>query len=247
MNLSEKEVRAATSLPTKSHPTLEQLRRVLGTMPADTDIDRRDRAVFALIMLTGMRVDAVASLRLKHVDLDLMQVVQNPTQVRTKNSKLIETILLPLGEDVERAFTGWVVYLRTKQLYGEDDPVFPQTDSTHDSSRGFVHEGLKPVCWATSAPIREIFKRAFKAANVKYHSPHRVRDTVVEHGYRWCRTPEQIKALSQNLGHSNVATTLTSYGAIPLHRQRELIRTAGKQDEKEEKLDRLLELLERMS
>jgi hypothetical protein len=38
-----------------------------------------------------------------------------------------------------------------------------------------------------------------------------------------CRTSEQIKAWSQNLGHENVATTLTSYGAIDPHRQGEVI------------------------
>jgi hypothetical protein len=34
-----------------------------------------------------------------------------------------------------------------------------------------------------------------------------------------CRTPQQIKAWSQNLGHEHVATTLTSYGAIDPHQQ----------------------------
>jgi hypothetical protein len=38
-----------------------------------------------------------------------------------------------------------------------------------------------------------------------------------------CQTPEQLKAWSQNLGHENIATTLTSYGAIDPHRQGEVI------------------------
>ncbi len=38
-----------------------------------------------------------------------------------------------------------------------------------------------------------------------------------------CRTPQQIKAWSQNLGHENVATTMTSYGTIDPHRQGEVI------------------------
>jgi hypothetical protein len=38
-----------------------------------------------------------------------------------------------------------------------------------------------------------------------------------------CRTPEQIKAWSQNLGHENIATTLTSYGKIDPHRQGDVI------------------------
>ena len=34
-----------------------------------------------------------------------------------------------------------------------------------------------------------------------------------------CRSGEEIKAWSQNLGHENIATTLTSYGKIDPHRQ----------------------------
>lgn len=34
----------------------------------------------------------------------------------------------------------------------------------------------------------------------------------------------QMKAWSQNLGHTDVLTTFTSYGAVPAHRQGELIR-----------------------
>jgi hypothetical protein len=38
-----------------------------------------------------------------------------------------------------------------------------------------------------------------------------------------CRTPRQIKAWSQNLGHENIATTLTSYGTIDPRQQGEVI------------------------
>jgi site-specific recombinase XerC len=38
-------------------------------MPADTDVERWDRALIALILLTGARDNAIASLWLKHVDL----------------------------------------------------------------------------------------------------------------------------------------------------------------------------------
>jgi hypothetical protein len=34
-----------------------------------------------------------------------------------------------------------------------------------------------------------------------------------------------MKAWSQNLGHTEVLTTFTSYGAMPTHRQGELIRS----------------------
>lgn len=40
-------------------------------------------------------------------------------------------------------------------------------------------------------------------------------------------TPEQMKAWLQNLGHADVMTTFTSYGAVPVHRQGELMRAAA--------------------
>ncbi|WDR06671.1 hypothetical protein PSQ90_04190 [Devosia rhodophyticola] len=43
-------------------------------------------------------------------------------------------------------------------------------------------------------------------------------------GERVCKTPEEFKAWSQNLGHNGVLTTLTSYGTVPDHRQADLIR-----------------------
>jgi hypothetical protein len=36
-----------------------------------------------------------------------------------------------------------------------------------------------------------------------------------------------LKAWSQNLGHDGVLTTLKSYGELPEHRQKELIREAA--------------------
>lgn len=46
-------------------------------------------------------------------------------------------------------------------------------------------------------------------------------------GERICRTPEELKAWSQNIGHERVLTTLTSYGKVPAVRQAELIRGMG--------------------
>ena len=245
LNLSEKDVRAAGAAPSKPFPKLEQLRRTLATMPVGTALARRDRALFALLMMTGIRDNAAASLLIRHIDLDRMLIVQDPATVRTKNSKLIESVLLPIGEEVERAFTDWVAYLRADLLYGPDDPVFPQTAHRIDPVRGPVADGLKPICWSNAAPIRAIFRRAFEGADLPYYSPHRVRSSIVDIAYRWCKTPEEFKAFSQNLGHSNVATTLSSYGTIALTRQHELIRNAGRGEDKEAKLDRLLDLMER--
>ena len=57
-----------------------------------------------------------------------------------------------------------------------------------------------------------------------YYNPHSLRKTLVRLGMEVCRTPEEFKAWAQNLGHDEVLTTFRSYGDVPTHRQRELIR-----------------------
>ena len=50
-------------------PTLEQVRHVIGAMPRDSEIQRRNRALVAFTLLTGARDSAIASMKLKHIDL----------------------------------------------------------------------------------------------------------------------------------------------------------------------------------
>ncbi|MFO1241199.1 MAG: hypothetical protein U1E64_12680 [Sphingomonadaceae bacterium] len=52
-NLSEKDVQVATARRDKPVPTLEQIHHVLATMPHETDIERRDRALVAFALLTA--------------------------------------------------------------------------------------------------------------------------------------------------------------------------------------------------
>ena len=60
-------------------------------MRAGSLLERRERAVVAFTIVTGMRDNATASLLLKHLDLENELVVQNPLEVRTKFSKKIIT------------------------------------------------------------------------------------------------------------------------------------------------------------
>jgi hypothetical protein len=46
-------------------------------------------------------------------------------------------------------------------------------------------------------------------------------------GQQLCRTPEELKAWSQNLAHLGVLTTFMSYGAISHPRQTEIITSLG--------------------
>lgn len=226
-NLNEKDVRIAKASREKPVPTLEQVHRVLATMSAATDIEQRNRALIALALLTGARGAALASLKLKHIDLREGCVHQDAREVRTKASKTFTTWFCPVGGDALEIIADWCEHLRTRLLWGDDDPLFPKTLIGLSATGGFRSIGLARDHWSGTDPIRAIYKEAFAAAGLPYFNPHCFRDAIVQLGERLCTTPEQFKAWSQNIGHERVLTTLTSYGKVPDSRQATLIRALG--------------------
>lgn len=249
LNLSRGEVASARSSPTRKVPTFEQIRAAIDAIPAKTDIEMRDRAVVAFIAVTGIRDRAVAALRLKHIDLDDLLVIQDPKEVPTKFSKRIETFFFPVGEDLEQIVIDWVRYLRGEKLFGNDDPLFPRTRVKANEEMFFEAQGIEPAFWASAAPIRAIFREAFATAGLPHFTPHSFRSTLAILGQRICKgDAELLKAWSQNLGHTNMLTTLTSYAHVSLHRQGELVRNAGrKAPDDDDKLDRLMRMVEKLT
>jgi integrase len=125
--LSAKDVRIAKSTRERSVPTPEQIRSCLAAMPSTTDIEKRNRALIAFTFLTGVRDGALASLKLKHVNLTEREVIQDAREVKTKFSKSFSTWFFPIGDNVQAIVEEWVLYLRDRKLWGNDDPLFPAT------------------------------------------------------------------------------------------------------------------------
>jgi integrase len=223
-NLSEKDSRVATARRDREPPTLEQIRQVLAIMPELTDIGRRNRALIAFAVLSGARDSAIASLKLKHVDLKNDQVHQDAREVKTKASKTLTTDFFPVGSDIRGIVVAWVTYLREERGWGNADPLFPATQVSLGPDRQFAASGLKREHWKSSAPIRAIFSQAFRSAGLEYFNPHSLRRTLARLGQCMCRTPEDFKAWSQNLGHEEVLTTFRSYGSVDPRRQRAILR-----------------------
>jgi integrase len=226
-NLSEKDTRVATARREKSYPTVEQVKHVLELMPSSSDVGRRNRALLAFTLLTGARDSAIASMKLKHIDLAAGTVLQDAREVKTKFSKTFTTAFFPVGSEVRRIVDEWVRYLRVEKTWGNDDPLFPATLVVVGPRLHFEAAGLKREHWSSAGPIRAIFREAFEAAGLSYFNPHSLRNTLVQLGEQLCRTPEEFKAWSQNLGHEKVLTTFNSYGHVALQRQGEILRALG--------------------
>jgi integrase/recombinase XerD len=223
LSLSDKDVRAAKAPTDRANPTLEQVLHVVESMTADTAIEKRNRALVAYVALTGTRDGAAVTLRLKHFDPARNLVIQNPNEVNTKSSKRISAFLLPVDDRLKAIFLDWVQYLKTDQLFGNDDPLFPKTKMAQDENDCFKADGLSQDFWANATPVRDIFKAAFQAAGLPCYSPHTFRHMIVSEMYRRELSVAEFKAWSQNLGHESAMTTLNSYGKLSLHEQEKLI------------------------
>ncbi|MGA2910059.1 MAG: site-specific integrase [Terracidiphilus sp.] len=225
--LSEKDTRIATAQRGRKAPTLEQVRHVIETMPSGNEIERRDRALVAFTLLTGARDSAIASMKLKHVDLKEACIHQDAREVKTKFSKTITTTFFPVGDGIQEIVADWVRFLREEKLWGNDDPLFPATCIVVGQTHQFEAAGLERAHWSTATRIRTIFREAFERAGLPYFHPHSLRKTLAKLGEQVCASPEQFKAWSQNLGHEQVLTTFLSYGSVAADRQIEIIRGLG--------------------
>lgn len=223
-NLSGKDTRIATAKRQQKKPTIEQIKHVISTMPTETELERRNRALVAFTLLTGARDSAIASMKLKHIDMIVGYVNQDAREVKTKYSKTFDTYFFPVGEEVLGIVAEWVAYLRDEKLWGDDDPLFPSTRIKVGASHQFEVAGQDQAHWSTATQIRKIFRDSFTNAGLPYFNPHSYRNTLVQLGQKVCKTPEDFKAWSQNLGHEEVLTTFLSYGGVACQRQGEIIR-----------------------
>ena len=211
--------------------TVDQIRAMVTAMPATSAIERRNRALVAITILTGARDNATASVCLKHLDLDDRQLYQDAREIRTKFRMSFTPWFFPVGEDFVNILADWKHELEDVHGFGDADPLFPQTEIPFGPNGDLLPARLKRECWANADPIRKVFREACTAANLPNFKPHSFRSTLAQLGSHLCTTPAEYKAWSQNLGHDGAMVTLTSYGTLPGYMQRDLIAGIAKRSD----------------
>lgn len=217
-----KDARAAQASTPRPVPSIAQVERTFEAMPSATSHQKRDKALIALLMLTGARIGAVASLRIKHIDLERQHVFQDAREVNTKNAKTMNTTFFPMGEDYVAALTDYLHHLHEDLMFGPEDAVFPKTELIRGPN-GFQVAGLARQPFASTGPLNEIVKDAFAAVQLPRYTPHSFRHMLILHGDKVCKTREAFKAWSQNMGHSSVLVSVSSYMTVSADTQREII------------------------
>ena len=225
---TEQDRRIAGARRERPVASVEDIKATLAAMPSASHVQQRDRALLAFALLSGARDGALASFRLKHVNLAARSIFHDGREVHTKGRKTFTSTFFPVGPEPEPIFADYLHMLKSDLGFGPDDPLFPSTAIGHDADRGFAVQGLTRDCWSTTQPIRRIFGETFAAAGLPSYNPHSLRKTLVLLGERMCRTPEEWKSWSQNLGHESEATTFLGYGEVPYHRQAEIMAALAK-------------------
>jgi len=68
--------------------------------------------------------------------------------------------------------------------------------------------------WKNTNSARVIFKKRFEAAELPYFNPHSFRHAAIKIAMSLCDTASDLKAVSQNLGHDSVSTTMRHYAVL---------------------------------
>lgn len=227
-NNNRKSARIAHTANEKAFPTPEAARHAFQAMPDSTEFEKRDKALFAFFMLTGARVGAAASLRLKHIDLFNGRVFQDPREVKTKAAKLIDTTFLPVDPDYLECFTAWVEFLRSEKFFGQQDALFPKSNPSKPVDGRFVPQGLSRDPFATTTPLNKIIRNAFAMVQLPEYTPHAFRTTLIKMASDRRLSMEEFKAWSLNIGHKTIAVSVELYLPVSRQRKQELIKAMAK-------------------
>jgi site-specific recombinase XerC len=203
-----KSPRMTIKLRSHENVTIDEV-NAIASAPVLETWEKRIRAAAVFWFLSGIRIGAFTTLPLKAVDVKKRRVLQlQNLGVRTKNQKDAVTYLFDISNllDVINAWDDevrsvcpedglWFAMISPKT--GEIDPL------------AHVKAGKHRDCRA-----RKDLKRWLTKVELPYHSPHKFRHGHATYGLKNAKDIGELKAVSQNLMHSNLSITDGIYGML---------------------------------
>lgn len=225
LRLSREDTRKATTSKNPHYPPLPYILK-LCSFEVKNEIDMRDRALIAFTSISGMRDLAIISLPIGCFDPDELLVSQDPNEgVKTKYSKLIYTTLFKFDQQLIDYILVWYKHLKEELFFDNLKPFFPATkiELMSATQHSFISNGVSKEFWSDAGAMRKIFKVRAEQMKLEYFAPHKFRHFAIREASNRAVTPEQLKAISQNVGHESIATTFFRYGAIDTQRVAKVI------------------------
>lgn len=165
----------------------------------------------SIAFLAALRADTITSLLIGHLDICNQVVVQNGRSSRTKNGKSRRIKFFP----VSPIFSKFVIAWKEELLefgFEDRDALFP-------GDKMLARNAAKPRSDAVPAmSSTHAVATAFETASArlgKSFSPHSAKHLIGRLSFTICKSPEEQKAWSLNMGHESEDVTLRYYKQIP--------------------------------
>jgi len=223
LRLSLKDTEKAKSSKPRKVIDLDKWEEMILNIDPQNEVELRGRAIFVCLILSGIRIDALLSLRVSDLNLEENYIYQDSTHVNTKFSQSHKTNLWKFRSEIKQILIDWVKILREEHNFADEDPLFPKIQITPNSQFQFEKDGFKKEFIKQPDVIRKELANQFTNANLDYHTPHTIRHSLTAMFMGFELNPEQLKAVSQNMSHKSLETTLNSYYQVHEFRKGQII------------------------
>lgn len=222
LNISQNQRNTAKAKEYKKSYKFEQIIDTIRTMPNNTDKEKRNKAIISLQALCSLRVSELRTIKIKGIieeDDGYFVYVSPKNMSNVKFAKTRHAVFIALPDDIKANVLGWRDYLLSLG-FKDNDPLFPVIDNKFNT-KNLLEQSLKRQEIKSNTTIRNVFKNAFENGGLPYLNPHSFRHTLAR--YAETQSPAFLNAVRQNLGHSSIDTTLSSYGQLSVVDQRRII------------------------
>jgi len=221
LNISRNQRNTAKATEYQKSYKFSQIIQTIRQMPVKSKKNKRDQALISLQALCALRIGELRTVKLKSLieEDGLYFIYVCPKNMCVKFAKTRHANFMPLPDDIIANVIEWRDYLRLLG-FKESDPLFPKIDHRF-TQENLLEQTLRKEEIKSDTTIRDIFKKAFEGAGFEYIKPHSFRKTLAR--YAENQSPAFLNAVRQNLGHSSIDTTLSSYGQLSMAEQRKTI------------------------
>jgi site-specific recombinase XerC len=196
-----------TPIKEHEHVTLEEIKAIAQAETISIR-ERRIQAAAVFWYLSGIRIKAFVTLPIKAINLNDFSIKQWPALgVATKNQKHATTYMLNIPEllpIVQR----WDQEVRSH--YSDNAlwfaPLSPET--------GCFDASIQTIGRYRDTRARKDLQAFLNRVELIYHSPHKFRHGQAVYAIKQAQTVGELKAVSQNMTHSNLSTTDGIYGVL---------------------------------
>ncbi|MCE3237640.1 MAG: site-specific integrase [Gammaproteobacteria bacterium] len=223
LQLSLKDQERAKATKPKDYLDASKWQDLILSLKPETDIECRGQAMLATLLLTGARIDALISFNIGDFNLDRNYAFQDAEHVNSKFASSWKTNLWKFKPELRQILDNWILKLRNEHGFTDNDPLFPKICVTTNEAKLFQTGGFlkKPI--KSQSILREELYKQLEKAGVGHYTPHTVRNSLIALFYSFSLTPEQQKAISQNMSHKNLGTTMNGYYKVSEYRQDAII------------------------